>query len=193
MNNIAIFGAGGFGREVRVMVEEIGKSQFLGFLDDITDRSSISNLTNANDLLVAVADPHARQAIVSRPEFQSFPFESVIHPSVYLSATNKIGRGCIICGGVKITTAVSIDDFVIINLNSVIGHDVVIRAFSSIMPSANILGGVTIGEGVFIGAGATILQNVSIGTGAIVGAGAVVTKPVAPFQKVMGVPARPKK
>lgn len=72
MNNVAIFGAGGFGREVRVMIEEIGKSQFCGFVDDNPNKSSISHLESANDLLVSVADPHARQAIVLRPEFKSF-------------------------------------------------------------------------------------------------------------------------
>jgi acetyltransferase-like isoleucine patch superfamily enzyme len=47
-----------------------------------------------------------------------------------------------------------------------------------------------IGDGVWIGTGATILQNVgTIGDGAIVAAGAVVTKPVPPRTLVGGNPA----
>ncbi len=49
---------------------------------------------------------------------------------------------------------------------------------------------VTIGDDVWIGAGATILKGVSVGDGAIIGAGAVVTKNVAADAKVAGVPAR---
>ncbi|CAA9261799.1 MAG: Phosphonate utilization associated acetyltransferase [uncultured Chloroflexia bacterium] len=47
-----------------------------------------------------------------------------------------------------------------------------------------------IGHDVWIGHGATIMPGVSIGTGAVVGAGAVVTKDVAPYEVVGGVPAR---
>jgi serine acetyltransferase len=47
-----------------------------------------------------------------------------------------------------------------------------------------------IGNGVFIGAGATVLGNINVGDGAIVNAGAVVTKPVDPFTRVGGVPAK---
>lgn len=50
---------------------------------------------------------------------------------------------------------------------------------------------VTIGHDVWIGHSATIMPGVSVGTGAVVGAGAVVTKNVAPYTIVVGVPARP--
>lgn len=49
---------------------------------------------------------------------------------------------------------------------------------------------VEIGNDVWIGAHALIMDNVLIGDGAIVGAGAVVTKNVAPYAIVAGVPAR---
>lgn len=49
---------------------------------------------------------------------------------------------------------------------------------------------VTIGHDTWIGHGATILPGVTVGDGAVVGAGAVVTKDVAPYTVVGGVPAR---
>lgn len=49
---------------------------------------------------------------------------------------------------------------------------------------------VTIGHDVWIGHGATVTAGVRIGTGAVVGAGAVVTRDVAPYTIVGGVPAR---
>lgn len=51
-------------------------------------------------------------------------------------------------------------------------------------------GEVHIGDDVWIASKVTILKGVKIGTGAIVCAGAVVTKDVAPFSMVGGVPAR---
>lgn len=49
---------------------------------------------------------------------------------------------------------------------------------------------VEIADYVFVGPRAIILPGVNIGKGAVVGAGAVVTKDVAPFKVVGGVPAK---
>ena len=51
-------------------------------------------------------------------------------------------------------------------------------------------GAVTIGSDAWLGARCVVLHGVTIGDGAIVGAGAVVTKDVAPYTIVAGVPAR---
>jgi phosphonate metabolism protein (transferase hexapeptide repeat family) len=50
---------------------------------------------------------------------------------------------------------------------------------------------VTIGHDVWIGHGAVVMPGVSIGTGAVIGSSAVVTKDVAPYTIVGGVPAKP--
>lgn len=48
-----------------------------------------------------------------------------------------------------------------------------------------------VGHDTWLGHGAIILPGVTIGIGAVVGAGAVVTKDVAPYTIVAGVPAQP--
>ena len=50
---------------------------------------------------------------------------------------------------------------------------------------------VVIGHDVWIGHGAVVMPGVSIGNGAVIGANAVVTRDVAPYTIVAGVPARP--
>lgn len=50
---------------------------------------------------------------------------------------------------------------------------------------------VRIGDRVFIGARALVLPGVIVGEGAVIGAAAVVTRDVAPYTIVAGVPARP--
>ena len=48
----------------------------------------------------------------------------------------------------------------------------------------------TIGNDVWIGENAVILGGISIGDGAVIGAGAIVTKDVPPYTIVGGVPAK---
>jgi phosphonate metabolism protein (transferase hexapeptide repeat family) len=49
---------------------------------------------------------------------------------------------------------------------------------------------VTIGHDVWIGHNTTVMPGVTVGNGAVIGAGAVVTKDVAPYTIVAGVPAK---
>lgn len=50
---------------------------------------------------------------------------------------------------------------------------------------------VHIGHDVWIGHGAVIMPGITIGNGAVIGANSVVTRDVAPFEIVAGVPAKP--
>lgn len=51
-------------------------------------------------------------------------------------------------------------------------------------------GGITIGDGSWLGARVTVLDGASVGEGCVVGAGAVVTRPLEPWSVAVGVPAR---
>jgi acetyltransferase-like isoleucine patch superfamily enzyme len=60
----------------------------------------------------------------------------------------------------------------------------------SVLEQTRTSAGVTIGDGVWIGAGAKILDGVAIGDGAVIGAGAVVRESVPASAIAVGIPAR---
>lgn len=117
----------------------------------------------------------------------------IIHPTTHTGTLVEIGVGTVILGMASINSLVKIDEHCYLSHGVLIGHDVEISKFTSIMPGASISGDVVIGEGVLIGAGAVVLEKLKIGNNAIVGAGAVVTKDVNDNEVVMGVPAKAKR
>ena len=104
-----------------------------------------------------------------------------------IGSATRIGNYCSVARGVKILSsgqvhavdAISTFPFYLID------HDLKRKDFMARK------GDVEIGNDVWIGADAIILPGVKIGDGAVIGAGAVVTKDVAAFQIVAGVPAKP--
>lgn len=79
---------------------------------------------------------------------------------------------------------------VIINGESVIGEDVLIRAHVTIGKKERSGKAPVIGNRVEIGDGAKILGEISVGDGAVIGANAVVVHDVNPGSIVAGIPAK---
>ena len=69
-------------------------------------------------------------------------------------------------------------------------HDCKLDSFVHISPNAAICGGVKIGEGTQVGAGAVIIPNLNIGKWCKIGAGAVVVRNVPDGATVVGNPGR---
>jgi len=110
-------------------------------------------------------------------------------------ANVAIGRNCAINHGVFILgrTRISIGDDVVLSARCMLvdgGLDP--NSFSGQeVPKYAEAGGITIEDGVWVGAGAIILPGVTIGRRAVIGAGSVVTRSVGPNAIVAGNPARP--
>lgn len=113
----------------------------------------------------------------------------VIHSSSYVDSTSAIGSGCQIMPGAVIHKFVQMGNQCIVNSNATIDHECSLGHGVHVMGSAAIAGRVVVHDYATIGTNATILPEIVIGEGAFVGAGAVVTKDVAPYTVVTGVPA----
>ncbi len=207
MQDIVIYGCGGFGREVLQIIHALNTqtSQWncLGFVVDpgvthpeavhdlpvVVDPTKLSSNTELS-VVMAIGTPAARQRIVSRLKPLGYLFPKLVHPRAWIGEHVAIGEGTVICAGACLTTDITVSEHVHINLCATVGHDAAIGAFSTISPGANISGYVTLGECCDIGTGATINKGVSIGEGTVIGAGAAVISTIAPHCTAVGVPAK---
>lgn len=209
MKDLAIIGAGGFGREVKMLVDQINgiklQYNFIGYFDDGLEKSTIINgypiLGSVDDVntwkrelyvVAAIGMPALKKQLLDKINNPMITYPILIHPNVVIGADDVfIGEGCIICAGNIITVNIHIGSHVIFNLGCTVGHDTVIQDYCSFMPSVNVSGEVVIEESVYVGTGAKIINQLSIGAKTIVGAGAVVYKSLPANCTAVGIPAKP--
>lgn len=212
MQKIAIFGAGGFGREVHMLIEQINRQQpqweFIGYFDDGPAKGTMVNgfevlgalkelnsYPNKLAVVFALGHPATKASVIKKVHNSNLFFPILIHPNVLcgLAEFNEIGEGSIITACNIITVNTKIGRHVILNLSCTVGHDSIIGDYCSFMPSVNISGEVNIAEGVFVGTGAKIINQLEIGENTIIGAGAVVLKSLPANCTAVGIPAKPVK
>lgn len=208
MKDILIVGAGGFGREVAWLIEEINEEisewNILGFIDEneamygeeLNGYKVLGGLDKIGEfknvyIAIAIGNSKVRKDIVRKISTFDCKQATLIHPNVIMDKkSNSIGKGCIICASNIITVNVNIGNYVIINLDSTVGHDVVLKDFVTIYPSVNVSGCCTIGQCVELGTGSQIIQGKTIGDYSIIGAGSVVVKDIEEKRTAVGVPAK---
>ncbi|MEO7217051.1 MAG: acetyltransferase [Gemmatimonadaceae bacterium] len=213
LQRIAIYGAGGFGREVAWLLSEqerAGEVDVIGFIEDGAVGEHFLNgkpvlswdafRATYDDALVALAvgNPRARRLLMTKCAAEGYLFPTLTHESVQKSDFVTIASGAIICAGSIMTVNITIAGHAHINLDCTIGHDVCIGEFATIAPGVHVSGNVHIGCGAYVGTGATIVNGSSdeplmIGDGAVIAAGACVTRSTAANAMYAGVPAELKK
>lgn len=198
MKDIAIYGAGGFGKEVACLINKINEVEptwnLIGFFDDGktigTNISHFGEVIGNKDILnqyphelavvVAVGSPTAVKSIVENINNHNIYYPNLIYPNFFMydPASFKIGRGNIIQGSCVVTCDVTMGDFNVLNGSICIGHDVTIGSYNSFMPAVRVSGEVKIGDCNFFGVSSIILQQIKIGNNIRLGAGGVLmTKP----------------
>ena len=203
---LIIVGAGGLGREVAWLVEDINKNtpqwNLLGFVDDGVNGFTVEDYPILGDVdslfymeplpwvIVAIANASVRKRIVGQIQLRGMSMATLIHPSVQSSRFVEIGEGSIICAGSVITTNITLGLSSIVNPNCFIGHDTVLQNYVSLMPGVHVAGEVKLGEGVYMGLHSCVINRTSIGEWSIIGAGATVVSDIPPNSLAVGVPAR---
>ena len=211
MRDIAIFGAGGFGREIACMINIINKTKpswnLIGFYDDNPKLKGqmishfgpcFGGVDALNDYekelspVIPIGSPSVVRKIVASINNPRIDYPNIIHPEFKIKdpLSFKIGKGNIIQDGCSVSCDVSIGDFNVMNGGVVFGHDVKVGNYNTFMPAVRISGEVTIGENNFLGVGSIVLQQIRIGDSVRIGAGSVLMTKPRNGNLYLGVPAK---
>ncbi|WP_312209224.1 acetyltransferase [Pseudescherichia sp.] len=200
---LAIYGAGGLGREVLELAQQIDacrpRWEGICFIDDINDGRQIKGhpvvhldaiMPNDYEIVIAVGEPSLRDTLAQKATDRHFALATLVHPNARLSQYITLGEGCVIGYGAFVSCDTDIGRNVYLQPNASLGHDCVIGQHSIISSYANLAGNCKLGERVFVGMNAVVRETTRIGNDSIISMGAAVFTDIAPAMIVMGNPAR---
>lgn len=213
MRDIAIFGAGGFGREVACLIRIINEStpepqwDIIGFFDENAELKGtevshygkvIGGIPELNawekelDITIAVGNPQSMKEIAESINNPNINFPNLIAPTtLFLDREEvKFGKGNIVCSKCQFSCNIQIGNFNIFNGQIPVGHDVKMGDYNVVMPSVNISGGVTMGDCNFLGVQSVVLQYIKIGNFVRLAANSVMLRNAKDDTLYLGNPAK---
>lgn len=212
MKDIAIFGAGGFGREMASLLKRINQYKptwnFIGFFDDDLINKPIGSKNEYGEILgssvdlnkyslplsiiLAIGKPKSMKAVRDRITNTLIDFPNIIAPDASILDIDNfsLGEGNILCSFTSMSCNVCLGNFNIFNNRVSLGHDVKVGDFNSFMTATRISGGTYIGTLNFFGVSAVVLPGVKVNTETTIGANSVVIRNTKDNSVYIGNPAK---
>lgn len=197
---LAIYCAGGLGKEVIGLARCVLRWDNIIFVDDVTESEwhagakvyrfeQIREYQDDVEFVIASGEPAGREKLYHRIKEAGYPLTTIYGPGCSVLPGTTIGEGCILydCG---ISADVVIAPNVVINTKVVIGHDSVI-GMHSVLGFNSFVGGETIVESRnYIAPGAMIKDRIKVGSDSIISLGAIVLRNVKKSSIMLGNPAK---
>ena len=210
MKDLAIFGAGGFGREIACIIKQINaiepKWNLIGFFDDnesllgssneygvVLGNTEVLNSWNKPlSIVIAIRNPNILRNVSEKINNQLIDLPNIIAPNACIMDYDniKMGKGNVICPNCLISCNVELGDFNLINVMSQLGHDTKMMNYNVVMPSVNISGGVAVGNCNLFGVKSFIIQYKTIGNNVLITPGSIMLRNGKDHTTYMGNPAK---
>jgi sugar O-acyltransferase (sialic acid O-acetyltransferase NeuD family) len=211
IKEIYVYGAGGLGKEVKMLIDQINHQEptweIKGFIDD--DKEKRGNVVIENykvvgdidfilssekefDLVLAMGNVFDKEKAYEKIKSkENVFFPNIVHPTAIIEEkTLKLGIGNILATNCVISTNTALGDFNYIHMQTLLAHDIQMGSFNSVFPGSAIAGNVIVGDYCEMGLGSSIKQNVEVGSNIRVGGGSFVMSNLESNYSYLGVPAK---
>lgn len=193
---LLIYGAGGHGRSLAALVQQLGLYEIVGFLDDgyeIGDEVYAYKVLGGSHQLGGlkeegicmalngvggIGDLDVRLSVFDHLSKAGFYCPTVIHPTSSLEDSCSLADGVQVFPFAYVGTEVQVGFGTIINTSAIVSHNCELKRYVNLSPGATLAGGVVVEEGALIGMRATVNLYVHIGRRARIGNGATVKEDV---------------
>jgi sugar O-acyltransferase (sialic acid O-acetyltransferase NeuD family) len=208
MKDIAIYGAGGFGKEVACLLNTINsvkpKWNLIGFFDDGIlkgDKNEFGIVLggiedlNAYDkplaIVFSIGTPSIVETLVGKINNTNLNFPNIIASDLFLldEPSFSIGKGNLIMVQSLISYNVRIGDYNLLNCGVSLGHEVSMGSYNTMMSYVKISGAVKIGNANFFGVSSVVLQEIQIGNYTTIGTNSVIMRKTKDHTTYLGNPA----
>ena len=129
MKRLIILGAGGYGRTVQDIAQQLGYSSIV--LDDADPAhplsSFLSYINPTTSFILAFGNNSFRLEWINRIEDNGGNLATLIHPTAYISPTATITPGTVILPHAIVNTDVVINRGCIINLGAIVDHGCILE------------------------------------------------------------------
>ena len=207
MKDLAIYGAGGLGREVACLIRRINEREhswnLIGFFDDEVEKGTavssttvLGGLEELNDwcypvsVVIAIGSPTDIFRLVDKIDNKNVTYPNIIDPDclIFDKQSMSLGKGNVIMSKCNFSCQSVIGDFNVFNIGVGVGHDVVIGCYNVFMPNVNVSGGVVIGNLNMFGVKSSILQYLRVGNNTTIGAHCLMIRNAKSDSLYFGVP-----
>ena len=161
MKKLLILGAGGYGKTIADVAQQLGCYESIAFLDDGRTGGDILGICSdflrfsdeITEMYPAFGNNEIRMKWLKTLRDAGIPVPSLVHPRAYVSPRAKIGAGSMILPMAVVNTGVTVGDGCIINIGALIDHDSIIGDGTHLAPGAvvkaenRIPGGIKIDSG----------------------------------------------
>jgi sugar O-acyltransferase (sialic acid O-acetyltransferase NeuD family) len=208
MKDIAIYGAGGFGREIACLIKQINEIKplwnLIGFFDDgvqvrdnrygkvLGDLRILNEWESPLSIVQAIATPVVLENLAIKITNPLIEFPNIIAPNVNIFDKDEftIGKGNLIFFGCRLSTNVRVGDFNLLNGAVALGHDVKLGSYNVLQPSVRLSGDCNVGNRNFLGVQSIVLMGVKIGNDTRIGTLSVVMRDTKDNSSYFGNPAK---
>lgn len=208
ISKLVIFGAGGHAKVIVDIIESQPSCELVGFIDDsltvgtrilghavIGGKNSLPQLMRRYEFskgIIGIGDNYVRSKLVEEiyTIVADFEFVNCIHKSANISNHCHVGVGNVVMPGVTVNASSAIGNHCILNTNSCLDHDCLMKDYSSLGPNASVGGGSEIGTLSYIGISATVFHKIIVGDNCVIGGGSVVRKDARDNSVNFGSPAK---